>query len=267
MKKVFLALMCMASLSLMTACGGDKKADKAATAEGENTEETTSNDDQVVDGQPEMAPDQAELWGNPAKAEVLDLAALYESGDFKSAATVIFEDTLGGETAGELPSKWDVTNGSAEVGEANGHYYLTLLGGDTDLKPIVGDNSKNYLPESYTAEFEFMFGKDVFYNVRFFDAEENEVGNYNMWLYHAEWNFAKTDDEWIHGDKDDLNQLLKRDGWNHFAVSYNKGNLKLFVNGKRIGNQPNIKQAAYFVINGTSADGESHYLRSIRVAK
>lgn len=268
MKKIYLALMCMASLTLTTACGGDKKADKTADTEGENTEMT--NDEQNAEEQAagEQTASDTEVWGNPAKSEVLNLAALYENGDFKPAATVIFEDTLGGETAGELPSKWDIQRGGAEVGEANGHYYITMLGGDTELFPLVGDKSKNFLTESYTLEFEFMFGRDVFYHVNFFNAEEEGIGDFNLWLARGEWNFAKGDDEWIHGDFDDQQPpLLKRDGWNHFATSYNKGNLKLFLNGKRIANMPNIKQAAYFSISGQDVDSNTHFIRCIRVAK
>lgn len=173
MKKIYLALLCMAGLSMMTACGGDKKADKAADTEGENTE--MANEEQNADEQgvaEEQSNSESEAWGNPAKAEVLNLKALYESGDFKPASSVIFEDTLGGETAGELPSQWDIRRGGAEVGEANGHYYITLLGGDTDLAPIVNGGSKDYLTESYTMEFEFMFGRDVWFHVYYFNAEE-----------------------------------------------------------------------------------------------
>ena len=257
----------MASFTLMTACGGDKKGDKA-NAEGENTEltdEEKAEENNIADEATEDS--QPDVWGDPAKAEPLNLTALYEAGDFKPAMTTIFEDTLGGETAGELPSKWEIKEGSAEIGETESYKYITMLGGTTALLPIVGDNSKNYLPESYTMEFEFMFGYDVWYRINFFTAEEEGVGDYNMWIGNAEWNLAKTDDEWIHGDQGELYNMMNRDGWNHFAASYNKGNLKLFINGKRIANMPNIKQAAYFVITGDGADGKSHYIRNIRVAK
>ena len=265
MKKIYLALMCMASLSLMTACGGDKKADKAADAE---ETEVVNEDEQTADEQEaeELEGDAHDVWGDPAKAEVLNLTALYEAGDFKPAMTTVFEDTLGGETAGELPSKWEIKEGSAEIGEAQGVKYITMLGGTTTLLPLV-DGSKLSLPEKYTLEFEFMFGYDVWYHVHFLDAEDSGIGDYDMWRGHAEWNIAKTDDEWLHGDQGELYELTSRDGWNHFAASYDKGNLKFFVNGKRIANMPNIKQAAYFTITGDAADGKSHYIRNIRVAK
>ncbi len=270
MKKIYLALMCMASFSLMTACSGDKKGDKGADAEGEETE-VVNDDEQNADEQEAEAQnaDEAEVWGNPAEAEVLNLAALYEAGDFKPAMTTIFEDTLGGQSAGELPEKWDIRSGSAEVGVADGVKYITMLGGDTNLLPLVGDNSKNFLPEKYTMEFQFMFGKDdVWFHVHFYTAEEEEVGNFNLFTaYSADWNFAKNDDEWIHGDQDELEKIINRNGWNHLAASYDKGNLKLFINGKRIANMPNIKQAGYFTITGDGADGRSHFIRNIRVAK
>lgn len=270
MKKIYLALMCMASLSLMTACG-DKKSDKGGDANDENkTEEVADNDEQNVEEQEpgeQTTSDESEVWGNPYEAEFQDLTALYASGDFKPASVVIFEDTLSEATeeAGELPSKWDIKEGSAEIGLTGGHRFIKMLGGTTVLIPQV--DSKDFLPSKYTAEFEFMFGKDVWYHVFFYDAEENEVGNYVMWYYGAEWNFCKADDEWTHGSKDEFDKLVNRDGWNHFAASYDNGNMKLFVNGKRIANIPNIKQAAYFTINGDDADGESHYIRSIRVCK
>ena len=43
--------------------------------------------------------------------------------------------------------------------------------------------------------------------------------------------------------------------------------MKLFVNGKRIANLPNIRQATSFTITGDEADGESHYIRNIRICK
>ena len=171
MKRIYLTLMCMACLSMLTGCG-DKKADKGA--EGESTEvadNQTEGQDATEQGGDEAG---SETWGDPAKAAPLDLAALYSSGDFKPASTIIFVDTLAGEKKGEVPTKWEVTKGSAEVAEANGSSYITLLSGDVEMKPKVNGNTNNYLPDSYTMEFQFMFGQDVFYYVRFYNAEDEE---------------------------------------------------------------------------------------------
>ncbi len=257
----------MASLSMMTACGGDKKG-TSADAEGENADMVDDND-QVTNDQDAIGTDSdadAEAWGVPATASLIDLAALYESGDFQPATTTIFIDSLADETAGELPSKWDIKEGSAEVGEAQGHKYITLSGGDSRILPLVNGN-KAILTEKYTMEFEFMFGRDVWFYVNFFDAEDTGIADFDLWLSHINWNVHKTDDEWLVGNREELQEILRKDSWNHFAISYDAGNLKLFLNGKRIANLPNVIQASYFTIMGREANGESHYVTNVRVAK
>ena len=264
----------MASLSLMTACG-DKKSDKGGDAKEENTtEEVANNDEQDIDEEEmEAQPttDETDFWGEPIGTKPLDLKALYATGDFKPATNIIFEDTLSwdDEQASELPTKWDVVEGGAEIGVgfSGEHEFITLLGGNTVLIPKVNGGSKDFLPSKYTMEFEFMFGKDVWYHVYFYNTDQEEVGNILIRLYGAEWNFAKNDDEWMHGDKSELENLLNKDGWNHFAASYDNGNMKLFFNGKRVANMPSIKQAAYFTIAGDEADGESHFIQTARICK
>ena len=270
MKKIYLALMCMASFALMTACGGDKKADNKAESNGtentENVENNEADEQNDTDGQ-EQDEQQVELWGVPAQTPVFDCEALYASGDFKPFDGVIFEDDLSAETAGELRSKWDITSGGAEVGAAEGYNYISMLGGDTELKPMVDGSATGYLPAKYAVEFEYMYGQDVWFNIFFKNEDDEIVGSIDMWLAQSNWNFAKTDDEWISGNSGDIVGLVHRTGWNHFAATYDNGNLKLFINGKRIGNMPNIKQAAALVIRGGSANGQSHYVRNIRITK
>jgi hypothetical protein len=272
MKKIYLALMCMASLSMMTACGGDKKADKAAEAGGETTEVTNDDEQNAEEQQTEEQEgnEMSDTWGDPTTATPIDLAALYAAGDYKPLPNAIFEDVLDGdvEETGELPTKWDIKEGSAEVGAAQHHGYITGLGGNTVLMPKVAGAEKSFLGEKYSLEFELLFGRDVWYHVNFYDAEDNGIGDYNMWVGHADWNMARSDnDEWIHGEKGELHELINRADWNHFAATYDKGNMKFFVNGKRIANMPSIKQAAYFTITLDGADENTHFITNIRVAK
>ena len=100
MKKVYLALMCMASLTMMTACGGNK-ADNA-NAEKENTEAVENADEQQAEAEADA---EEKTVANPADAKPLDLAALYESGDFKPGQTVIFEKRQRRRTTHQMGSQ------------------------------------------------------------------------------------------------------------------------------------------------------------------
>jgi predicted small lipoprotein YifL len=262
MKKIYLTLMCATGLLMLVACGSkgsDKENPEKENAEAvEESSETAEAEEAAAD---------ADVWSDPAKVEELDLNALYASGDFKTGTTVIFEDDQHKETAGQIPSQWDVKSGTAEVGEAEGGKYICASGGDCHLFPLVNNGSNAYLPEKFAAEFQFLFGKDVWYHVYLFDAEENEVANITFTPTLIEWNAAKTDDNWIHGDLDELDKVFSKTKWNHFGLTFDNGNLKIFLNGKRVTNLGNIKSCGHLMINCQEADGKSHFIKNIKISK
>jgi predicted small lipoprotein YifL len=262
MKKIYLTLMCATGLLMLVACGSkgsDKENPEKENAEAvEESSETAEAEEAAAD---------ADVWSDPAKVEELDLNALYASGDFKTGTTVIFEDDQHKETAGQIPSQWDVKSGTAEVGEAEGGKYICASGGDCHLFPLVNNGSNAYLPEKFAAEFQFLFGKEAWYHVYLFDSEENEVANITFTPTLIEWNAAKTDDNWIHGDLDELDKVFSKTKWNHFGLTFDNGNLKIFLNGKRVTNLGNIKSCGHLMINCTESDGKSHFIKNIKISK
>jgi hypothetical protein len=262
MKKIYLTLMCATGLLMLVACGS-KGSDKE-NPEKENTEAVEESSETA---EAEEAAADADVWSDPAKVEELDLNALYASGDFKTGTTVIFEDDQHKETAGQIPSQWDVKSGTAEVGEAEGGKYISASGGDCHLFPLVNNGSNAYLPEKFAAEFQFLFGKEAWYHVYLFDSEENEVANITFTPTLIEWNAAKTDDNWIHGDLDELDKVFSKTKWNHFGLTFDNGNLKIFLNGKRVTNLGNIKSCGHLMINCAESDGKSHFIKNIKISK
>lgn len=262
MKKIYLTLMCATGLLMLVACGSkgsDKENPEKENAEAvEESSETAEAEEAAAD---------ADVWSDPAKVEELDLNALYASGDFKTGTTVIFEDDQHKETAGQIPSQWDVKSGTAEVGEAEGGKYISASGGDCHLFPLVNNGSNAYLPEKFAAEFQFLFGKEAWYHVYLFDSEENEVANITFTPTLIEWNAAKTDDNWIHGDLDELDKVFSKTKWNHFGLTFDNGNLKIFLNGKRVSNLANIKSCGHLMINCRESDGKSHFIKNIKISK
>ena len=254
MKKVHLALLCMASLALMTACGG-KKAD-SADAVKENSVAIENADEQ----QDEIDFNE-EAVENPADAKPLNLAALYANGDFKPAEGVVFEDNFAGEKDSEQPTKWEVKEGSVEVKECAGRNILSLGGSSSIIAPLLNGKS-NFLTEAWNLEYEYFAKDGETHEVRFFGNEDNQTAYLRVWGGGMEYHFTKIDEENLDGGEGDLSTLIKK-GWNHVAVSYDKGNVKIYINGKRLFNLPNVLQPYGFKLAGQ----EGHYFTNIRVTK
>ena len=192
--------------------------------------------------------------------------------DFKRGETILFEDNMDGEQVGEFPSKWDIVDdGSAEVAVLNGKRYLQFTTEYNRVTPLM-TNAKKYLPEVFTLEW------DVFVSQS--ETDSKKFGEMDMFLEfcHAvgEMTYRKSDIKFwwrpgddgctlrysirkggFQGDADYLNgdsknlvkeqKVIKKNAWNHFAVSFNKRGLKVYANGVRIFNIPNMEKPDYFI--------------------
>ena len=166
--------------------------------------------------------------------------------DFVQGTVVIFEDNLKGEQMGEFPSKWDLIDNNAEVAKMNGMMAIRFEhGSSTQITPLVKGDNKKYLPEVYSLEFDYFVP----------DGDEHRCG-YTLHLrtadddgnYETSIGFGDNDIRWyiakpsggdkVEGDKS-LEGNHERNDWNHFALSFNKRALKVYINGQRVINAPN----------------------------
>ena len=273
MKKLYLALLCMASLVLGTACSGGQKTE---TTDGEEenveevVEETTDEDAEATDAE-RATP--AELTLTIEEAIPADLKAIYAKGDYEPCMAVFFKDDLKGEKAGEFPSKWDIANGSAEVAEFDKRTVIKLDNNDAEIFPLVVGESKNYLPEVFTIDFDYYCNGD---------ADEDFNACYHLWLRDAygndmseivlntencmSWNVLKANDESVYGDSDKLQEFEKKNSWNHFSLSFDKGTLKFYVNGQRIVSLPKVKAPACLAIRGEGWEDHRYCFTNVRMA-
>lgn len=269
MKKAMMALLCLATLAMIVACGG-KKTEKA-DAEQENATETT-------EGTPAEGEEQA---AGGAKAELTltvdsvipeKMKSVYANGDFKPCPAVFFRDNLEGEKVGEFPSKWDIKNGSAEVGKFGDRTVIKLANNDAVIVPKVAGESKNYLPEVFTLEFEYYCNGDAeedfnaCYHIRFYDGDDNEMGEAVLSTENeVNWRLMKTNDEETSGNYSNLGSVEKMNTWNYFAMSFDKGTVKIYVNGKRLVSLPNIKTPGNVTIGGEGWDDHRYLLTNVRM--
>ena len=251
-------------------------AENAVTRKVENKVERETDDamDAVLDGK---TSDKSSKKSKKSKSDDADdyedaevteqsgddtpVVAQNQKSDFVRGSVILFEDDFANEQMGEFPSKWDISEGSLETAAINGKKYLHSNAPDSRFSPLM-ENMKSYLPEVFTLEWDEFFCKsgdiaDFPSDFNFYDANGSEVGHiYKRYRpgnpdFYGNYSFKKGGgvDENVTGsfDWDHMKKFIKIGQWNHFAISFNKRAFKLYVNGNRFINLPNVAAPARFV--------------------
>lgn len=205
-----------------------------------------------------------------------DTDAVYEQSDFVPGTVVFFEDNLQGEQMGEFPSKWDLIDGSTDVASMKGKKCIHFEP-STRIEPLM-TNQSSYLPDFFTIECDFWMNDpktelDNCYEFEFNDSSDGSVYEVRIGesydklevtcSYHSvagDWRDSGGGQTWE----------LKKNDWSHFALSFNKRAIKIYINGKRVINIPNSQAADRVKIH--QADwggfhGNKNYLTNFRLAK
>ena len=217
--------------------------------------------------------------------EPVDFAEIQAKSDFQRGANVFFNDDVSGEKLGEFPSKWDLLEGSeVEVVNITGKKAIRME--DSRIQPLMEE--KEYLPEEFTIEFDVLAqpaqegsgwdgtldlimdgenGKRVF-DIRMSpEFHPYYGGEYNgiSWGWGAENpNGNKMTGE---PGTQTIKKYLKKNDWNHIAISFNKRAFKLYLNYERIVNIPNMIQPRSWWIDGSSDSDKGIYVTNIVMAK
>lgn len=171
--------------------------------------------------------------------------------NFVPGDKIIFQDDLMYEENGEFPSRWDLNSGSAENAVLSGENIINLKD-NSIITPLM--DKENYLPEVFTIEFDaYFFSKTDYgsdyqsYNIRFspkadevYRPEGSEDSFYPIILRRDGAIFNSK----INGVKKDFKgmekELDEHPVWRHFAISFNKRSLKVFVDQYRVLSIPNL---------------------------
>ena len=218
-------------------------------------------------------------------AEKVDFAEIQAKSDFKRGANVFFEDNLSGERMGEFPSKWDLLDGSeVEVVNIKGAKAIRMEA--SRIQPLMKE--KEYLPEEFTIEFDvlaqpaeegsgwdgtldlFMDGDD---GRRVFDIRMSpEYHPYYGGEYSGigwGWGAENPNGNKMEGEpgRQAINRYLKKNEWNHIAISFNKRAFKMYLNYQRIVNIPNMIQPRSWAMDGSSDSDKGIFVTNIVMAK
>ncbi|MCQ2144843.1 MAG: hypothetical protein MJY72_03800, partial [Bacteroidales bacterium] len=199
--------------------------------------------------------------GSAVAVEPTEAAGEQIKSDFVPGAVTLFEDKVIGEQVGEFPSKWNLMEGNCEVSKLGGETVISLPPAttqdeyvDSQIQPLM-KNIYNYLPEEYTIEFDwYVYAKqDDCNDIKVYGRTGDKGGEEAFQV-----SLSCEDDPKFQGtsrifftnamtdnnSEVDASFNLKKNAWNHFALSFNKRALKVYVNDYRIANIPNAKPAS-----------------------
>ena len=202
--------------------------------------------------------------------------ATYEQTDFVPGAVAFFEDNLQNEQMGEFPSKWDLIEGSTDVAIMKGKKCIHFEPG-TRIEPLM-TNQQSYIPDVFTLEFDFWMNDPKTemsncYELEFKDADGGDVYEIRIGESYSKLEvtcrFMSTTGDWRDSGGGKTWEMKKND-WSHFAMSFNKRALKIYINNKRVINIPNCKSAVRMKIHQAEwggFHGNKNYMTNFRYAK
>ena len=259
-----------------------KSNDKAKQPAAKEPAKTSNADAPAPAPAAETAPAAPAATPAAAPADAVKATEMaFAKSDFVAGDEIIFEDNLTGEQLGEFPSQWDLIEGNVEVAKINGENAICLAK-TSRINPLM-KNQKNYLPESFTVEMDvYLYPLNKIddklkgpYTITLRNEKNQDV--INIWFYgypasdgassHTINITAKSNGE-DRNIKDDA--PINKGDWNRLSISFNKRALKVYFNGQRVANAPNIDQANWFLVTGnyTYGGGQTqHYIKNIRIAK
>lgn len=106
--------------------------------------------------------------------------------------------------------------------------------------------------------------------MNFYTAEGDKVLEYEVLtadIKLVSWWCRSTSENGV-SSEENIEKLLKDNQWNHFSLSFNKRALKVYINGTRVTNVPNMKAPAYVEL--VSRNFKNHgvdYATNFRIAK
>jgi outer membrane protein OmpA-like peptidoglycan-associated protein len=193
---------------------------------------------------------------------------------------IIFDDNLDKEQMGEFPSRWDLIAGNSEVATANGKKALEFTSAADEVVPLM-KAPRNFLGDVFTIEFDVLVVKPASGNTAmgieldFFGADNPQGSSRDLIMqfsksanlindkrYGYQWRTSTGD------NKGDGEMSMAFDTWNHIAMSFNKRAWKVYLNGVRVVNVPNVSTPpGWFKLTGGYV-GEGNVLyTNFRIAK
>lgn len=174
--------------------------------------------------------------------------------NFIDRSNIVFHDDFNKEKAGEFPSKWTQISGTVENGRFNDgsadQGVLQMVSTKSVVKPTFDVDS--YLGDSFKIELQSYFwhrGNEA-YILEFYNASSSRP-SYQLYLRGS--NVAPHAGEVVYMPG------KPQVGWSTAQISFNKGNLKVIVDGVQLINNPDINHREFDYLDLYTLSPGSNY--------
>jgi len=168
----------------------------------------------------------------------------YRNYDFVAGDKIIFQPDLSNEADAELPARFIVKSGNAEIQSFEGEKILHLQAdGGATVAPLM--NSEKYLPDQYTLEFDMMWENEASYfkYVSEFDVDFRKPGDQNYHGYpfykftifgNSASTFGDNNASRQNFAKEVVDALGAGNSWHHIAIYVRKNIGKAYIDQYRV---------------------------------
>lgn len=203
----------------------------------------------------------------------------YAKSDFVAGDEIIFDDPMDNEQLGEWPSMWELYDGNGETMSVGGKKAMLISERYSKVGPLM-KTPNNYLGDIFTIEFDYFHEvtgewSAAWLLLNFYMPDSNGKDQDRLMQFSLCVDGNKTQDKRWESEWKTNNGESKGDGeveklenqWNHIAISFNKRAWKVYVNGSRIINVPNVKTPPGWFQFELSNGSKNVYLTNLRIAK
>lgn len=195
-------------------------------------------------GSSQSEPNENAADNTMANVSSKSVAANYKSYDFVPGDKIIFQPDMSQEADAELPARFVLKKGNAEIQSYEGEKILHLnKGGYVIVAPLM--STDDYLPDQFTVEFDMMYENDrhdYFASVNNILVRFLGQGNENFEGYGLyEFNIISNNRTSLGGHSasgQNVNETLKKalntnNVWHHVAIYVRKNIAKAYINEYR----------------------------------
>jgi outer membrane protein OmpA-like peptidoglycan-associated protein len=241
----------------------DKATDKAIEAifEGDNSSDKKSDKNKASESS------QSSAKSEKAMEDQTSPKLNWAKFDFVPGDKVIFTDGPDqSEENGEFPSRWDLRKGTVEIAEVDGEKVIMFRDGTPEIIPYMKNPKKDYLPETFTIEFDYYRpadGGNIYLYLYDRKNQKRPKGESHIWVSYNEIKSR------AFGSKYPSKIVRKKGKWTHVSIAYTKGKLKAYFDDVRLVNIPRLEfEPTGFSISCYNATPKKlYYLKNVRIAK